>query len=145
MRRIRCCPSRHRSDTASRRQRRNTAPHGRWSATPEIMSLLIQISSAVHTTTVLLTHNIPSHTFLYYRDSTARTLTMKINTPPPAAARSYGRPKDTPGRTARPNRVGYHSGASPSRNVSPRILGRPSDTTKQQLRAPERRCRWRWS
>ena len=145
MRRIRCCPSRHRSDTASRRKRHNTAPHGRWPATPAMMSLLIQIPSAVHTTTVLLKHNITSHTFLYYRDSTAGTLTMKINTPPPEAAGSYGRPKDTPGRTARPNRVGYHLRASPSRNVSPRILGRPSDTRKQQLRAPERRCRWRWS
>ena len=145
MRRIRCCPSRHRSDTASRRKRHNTAPHGRWPATPAMMSLLIQIPSAVHTTTVLLKHNITSHTFLYYRDSTAGTLTMKINTPPPEAAGSYCRPKDTPGRTARPTRLGYHLRASPSRNVSPRILGRPSDTRKQQLRAPERRCRWRWS
>ena len=145
MRRIRCCPSRHRSDTASRRKRHNTAPHGRWPATPAMMSLIIQKPSAVHTSTVLLKHNITSHTFLYYRDSTAGTLTMKINTPPPEAAGSYCRPKDTPGRTARPTRLGYHLRASPSRNVSPRILGRPSDTTKQQLRAPERRCRWRWS
>ena len=145
MRRIRCCPSRHRSDTASRRKRHNTAPHGRWPTTPAMMSLIIQKPSAVHTSTVLLKHNITSHTFLYYRDSTAGTLTMKISTPQPEAAGSYGRPKDTPGRTARPTRVGYHLRASPSRNVSPRILGRPSDTRKQQLRAPERRCRWRWS